>query len=66
MAVPGYISEDFLHSFIAAALAEDIGDGDHSTLAAIPETATKRARLLVKDSGILAGVAFGSQDLPTL
>ena len=58
MAVPDYISEDFLHSFIAAALAEDIGDGDHSTLAAIPETATKRARLLVKDSGILAGVAL--------
>ena len=58
MAVPDYISEEFLHSFIVAALAEDIGDGDHSTLAAIPETATKRARLLVKDSGILAGVAL--------
>ena len=58
MAVPDYISEDFLHSFIAAALAEDIGDGDHSTLAAIPETSTKRVRLLVKDNGILAGVAL--------
>jgi nicotinate-nucleotide pyrophosphorylase (carboxylating) len=56
MRVPDYISESFLHSFIATALAEDVGDGDHSTLAAIPETATKRARLLVKDSGVLAGV----------
>ena len=56
MAIPDYISEDFLHSFIAAALAEDIGDGDHSTLASIPAAATKRARLLVKDSGVLAGV----------
>ncbi|HEY5919705.1 MAG TPA: carboxylating nicotinate-nucleotide diphosphorylase [Chryseolinea sp.] len=58
MAVPDYISENFLHSFIVAALAEDIGDGDHSTLAAIPETSTKRVRLLVKDNGILAGVAL--------
>jgi nicotinate-nucleotide pyrophosphorylase (carboxylating) len=58
MAVPDYISEDFLHSFIVAALAEDIGDGDHSTLAAIPESSVKRVRLLVKDNGILAGVAL--------
>jgi nicotinate-nucleotide pyrophosphorylase (carboxylating) len=56
MMVPDYISESFLHSFISAALAEDIGDGDHSTLAAIPESATKRVRLLVKDNGVLAGV----------
>ena len=61
MAVPGYISEDFLHSFIAAALGEDIGDGDHSTLSAIPESATKRARLLVKESGILAGVELAKR-----
>ena len=61
MAVPDYISEDFLHSFIASALSEDIGDGDHSTLSAIPETATKRARLLVKESGILAGVELAKR-----
>jgi nicotinate-nucleotide pyrophosphorylase (carboxylating) len=58
MGVPDYISDEFLHRFIAAALAEDIGDGDHSTLAAIPPGATKRARLLVKDNGILAGVVL--------
>ena len=61
MAVPDYITDDFLHSFIATALAEDIGDGDHSTLSAIPENATKRARLLVKESGILAGVELAKK-----
>lgn len=35
---------------------EDVGDGDHSTLASISSTATSRAKLLVKDNGMLAGV----------
>ena len=43
---------------IANAIREDVGDGDHSSLACIPETATGKAKLLVKDEGILAGVAF--------
>ena len=38
------------------AFAEDIGDGDHTTLCSIPETAFGRARLLIKEEGILAGV----------
>lgn len=42
--------------FIQGALAEDIGCGDHSSLACIPESATGTAKLLVKESGILAGV----------
>lgn len=53
---PAYITEDFLKQFIASALKEDLGEGDHSSLAAIREDATSRARLLVKDTGILAGV----------
>jgi nicotinate-nucleotide pyrophosphorylase (carboxylating) len=53
---PLYITEEFLKHFIGAALAEDVGDGDHSTLASIPEMAVNRAHLLVKDNGILAGV----------
>lgn len=53
---PPYITDLFLHQFIDAAFAEDIGDGDHSTLAAIPATAKSKARLLVKQEGILAGV----------
>ncbi|WP_405351746.1 carboxylating nicotinate-nucleotide diphosphorylase [Nonlabens sp. Asnod3-H03] len=43
---------------ITNALREDVGDGDHSSLSCIPRTATGKARLLVKDDGILAGVEF--------
>jgi len=45
-----------IHSIIQTALAEDLGDGDHSSLACIPAEATGVAKLLVKDNGILAGV----------
>lgn len=47
-----------LQLFIQRALAEDIGDGDHTSLATIPAAAQGKAQLLVKDSGILAGVAL--------
>jgi nicotinate-nucleotide pyrophosphorylase (carboxylating) len=53
---PPYITQEFFTQFITSALAEDVGDGDHSTLAAIPAGAMSRARLLVKESGTLAGV----------
>ena len=53
---PTYITDDFLKKFIAAAIAEDVGDGDHSSMAAIPAQAESTANLLVKDTGILAGV----------
>lgn len=43
---------------IANAIREDVGDGDHSSLASIPWDAQGKARLLVKDEGILAGVEF--------
>ncbi|MBC8151526.1 MAG: carboxylating nicotinate-nucleotide diphosphorylase [Bacteroidetes bacterium] len=45
-----------LQEFIQLALAEDVGDGDHTSLATIPAEAENRARLLVKEPGILAGV----------
>ncbi|GAB5557208.1 MAG: carboxylating nicotinate-nucleotide diphosphorylase [Schleiferiaceae bacterium] len=45
-----------LHEQIKNAFAEDIGDGDHSTLASIPAEQEGRAQLLVKEGGILAGV----------
>lgn len=57
---PAYITNQFLKQFITSALAEDVGDGDHSTLASIPADATSKARLLVKDSGVLAGVELAS------
>ncbi|GAB3266426.1 carboxylating nicotinate-nucleotide diphosphorylase [Larkinella harenae] len=45
-----------LQEFIQLALAEDVGDGDHTSLSTIPADAQRRARLLVKQDGILAGV----------
>jgi len=45
-----------IQEIIANALREDIGDGDHSTLACVPENAIGKAHLLIKDDGILAGV----------
>jgi nicotinate-nucleotide pyrophosphorylase (carboxylating) len=55
---PKYINEDSLNQFINSALAEDIGDGDHSSLASIPAKAKNSAYLLMKDSGIIAGIDF--------
>ncbi|MDZ4149006.1 MAG: carboxylating nicotinate-nucleotide diphosphorylase [Flavobacteriaceae bacterium] len=55
-------SSDFfkteLHRIISAAIREDVGDGDHSSLACIPNDALGKAKLLVKDAGIIAGVDF--------
>ena len=46
---------------IANAIREDVGDGDHSSLSCIPETAAGKAKLLVKDDGIIAGIDFAKQ-----
>jgi len=46
---------------ITNAIREDVGDGDHSSLACIPKTAKGKAKLLVKDEGVVAGVAFAKQ-----
>ena len=47
-----------LQQIIQNGIREDIGPGDYSSLACIPETAVGKAKLLVKDNGIIAGVAF--------
>ncbi|AXT60027.1 carboxylating nicotinate-nucleotide diphosphorylase [Aquimarina sp. AD10] len=46
---------------ISNAIREDVGDGDHSSLACIPGSVSGKAKLLVKDNGILAGVDFAKQ-----
>lgn len=46
---------------IENAIREDVGDGDHSSLACIPSDAMGKAKLLVKDEGIIAGVDFAKQ-----
>jgi nicotinate-nucleotide pyrophosphorylase (carboxylating) len=48
-------------SFIIAALAEDIGTGDHSTLAAIDANAKGKAILKIKEAGILAGMEIAEE-----
>ena len=53
--------EDLIDELIRLAFAEDIGDGDHTTLSSIPETATGKVQLLVKEEGILAGVAMAER-----
>lgn len=47
-----------LNLIIQNGIREDIGEGDHSSLACIPISATGKAKLLVKDNGIIAGVEF--------
>ncbi|WP_350289079.1 carboxylating nicotinate-nucleotide diphosphorylase [uncultured Croceitalea sp.] len=50
-----------LQLIITNAIREDVGDGDHSSLACIPNTAEGKAKLLVKDEGVIAGVEFAKQ-----
>ena len=50
--------EKELDIIITNAIREDVGDGDHSSLACIPKDAKGKAKLLVKDEGIIAGVEF--------
>ena len=50
-----------IEGIIANAIREDVGDGDHSSLACIPASAQGKGKLLVKDEGIIAGVEFAKQ-----
>ncbi|MBO3116003.1 carboxylating nicotinate-nucleotide diphosphorylase [Winogradskyella sp. DF17] len=50
-----------INIIISNAIREDVGDGDHSSLACIPASAKGKAKLLVKDKGIIAGVEFAKQ-----
>ena len=56
-----YLSEQALEKFIIDALNEDVGDGDHSSLAAIPMESRSKAKLLIKGDGILAGVELSKK-----
>ena len=50
-----------IDNIIKNAIREDVGDGDHSSLACIPKSAKGKAKLLVKADGILAGIDFARQ-----
>ncbi|MEM6814993.1 MAG: carboxylating nicotinate-nucleotide diphosphorylase [Bacteroidota bacterium] len=56
-----YLTDENINHFIEAALAEDIGDGDHSSLGSIPSSSSSEAHLLIKDDGILAGVDLAAR-----
>jgi nicotinate-nucleotide pyrophosphorylase (carboxylating) len=58
--LPPYLTAEAIVEFIGAAFKEDVGEGDHSSMGAIPADARSKARLLVKDNGILAGVEMAS------
>ncbi len=48
--------KELIQDLIRLAFAEDIGDGDHTTLCSIPETEKGQSKLLIKEEGVLAGV----------
>lgn len=55
------INDPLVDQLIEHAIREDVGDGDHTSLAIIPETEIGKAQLIVKDQGILAGVAVAEK-----
>jgi nicotinate-nucleotide pyrophosphorylase (carboxylating) len=61
MTHPAYLTEEAIQHFIASALAEDVGEGDHSSLGAIPKNTQSKARLLIKDDGIIAGLELSEK-----
>ncbi len=58
--------EKELELIIANAIREDVGEGDHTSLSCIPSDAKGKAKLLVKDDGIIAGVEFAIQVFKTV
>lgn len=63
---PEHLCHFNIQKFIDSALAEDTGDGDHTSLACIPAAAKGKAHLLVKENGILAGVDLALQIFNTV
>lgn len=56
-----YTNKELIDKLIDLAFAEDIGDGDHTTLACIPATEMGKSHLLIKEEGILAGVEVAKE-----
>ncbi|MBP1593430.1 MAG: nadC [Bacteroidetes bacterium] len=52
---------DLIDRLIDLAFAEDIGDGDHTTLSCIPATAMGKSKLLIKEEGVLAGIEVAKE-----
>jgi nicotinate-nucleotide pyrophosphorylase (carboxylating) len=55
------LDKQIIELFIKNALAEDLGDGDHTSLSTIPAGSQGKAKLIIKEAGILAGVELALQ-----
>jgi nicotinate-nucleotide pyrophosphorylase (carboxylating) len=55
------LDKKLIDIFIKNAIAEDLGDGDHTSLSTIPSGAVGKAKLLIKEDGILAGVELAME-----
>ncbi|WP_179414745.1 carboxylating nicotinate-nucleotide diphosphorylase [Mucilaginibacter sp. E4BP6] len=55
------MDKEYVDQFIISALKEDVGDGDHTSLATIAAGTIGKAKLLVKDNGVLAGVELAAE-----
>ncbi len=53
--------KELIDKLIDLAFAEDIGDGDHTTLSCIPNTAMGKSKLLIKEAGVLAGIEVAEE-----
>lgn len=53
--------EELIDALIDLSFAEDIGDGDHTTLCCIPEDAMGKSKLLIKENGVLAGIEIAKE-----
>ena len=60
------LDREILEPFILNAIAEDIGNGDHTSLSTIPAGQVGKAKLLIKDSGILAGIEVALEIFKTI
>ena len=58
--------DHFLKTFIHQAIIEDTGDGDHSSLASIPKNTKGKARLIVKQKGVIAGIEVAGYVFKTI
>nr|WP_262916591.1 carboxylating nicotinate-nucleotide diphosphorylase [Belliella kenyensis] len=56
-----YLTESAIRQFIEAALLEDVGPGDYSSLASVPEQSVGQAKLLIKEDGVIAGLALAEK-----
>jgi nicotinate-nucleotide pyrophosphorylase (carboxylating) len=60
------LNKKLLNQFIKSALKEDLGDGDHTSLSTIPANAIGKAKLLVKEKGVIAGVEVALEILKSV